>query len=400
MSKQLSLLPEITEDTEYHKSHLCSLMQYSLTSVEHKALTALLFIASVQSEKNPEKIIFTADLRDITSATGVTYRHKKVREIINKLADEKVVFNYIGKHGPRTLSMKCLAQTDIGENESDTVFSYQFPEAIRQELIKPQFYTSINMFAIKVISSKYTQAIYEFCKSYVGVGKTKPITIEELRGFWDIQDGEYPLFTDLERRVIKRVKDEINETKEIEITVEYEKIMAGKKVGAIQFFVYPKSKVINIAKSETDEQLDLLESLMPDFVRTEKNRLLLKKYLTEKGELYCVSNIQYTFLNLKKEKAYSAYLSKALDEDYGHEIRRRMELERELMQIRGGHPTIEDMDPRADRIYQEAFEQATDDKKGMIKHQLSNMRTSGKIKNNAPPAMQLRQAMQKLEIWL
>ena len=392
----------ITPDTEYRKSHLVSLMQYSLSLAEAKAVTGLMFIASKEYEKDPNRIVFTSNIKEVAKVTGVTYHHDALRNLLDGLRGKAVTLNYVGKHGEdRQRSMVIIAETDVAKRDG-LDFSYQFPETIRQQLLEPDYYTLIRMMTIPELSSKYSYAIYEYCKSYIGVGLTEVRSIEGWRGFLCLGD-EYPVFAELERNVFKKAKDEINGNPNIEIEIDYEKKREGKKIGALQFTVKMKSRQKPDEPSDAGARAATLASLLgllPEKAQTDKNRDVLGRYLDRTTIHYCVSNIQYTFETCKQDRAFSSYLSKALQDDWGHELRKRRETDEHYRSLKGGHSRVTDMDPAADRTYSEAYDMAAESRKKEILYELDRRVLSGSIRKTLPQATKIRQAMQYLEVWL
>lgn len=402
MADENPKLPLITSETEYRKSHLVSLMQYSLSLAEAKAVTGLMYLASRQYEKDPNRIIFSSNIKEVSKITGVTYHYETLRSVLAGLRGKQVTLNYISKQGQdRERTMSIIAETDIAKHEGMD-FTYQFPETIRQQLLEPDYFTLIRLMTIPEIGSKYTYAIYEYCKSYVGIGITEVRTIEGWHGFLCL-GNEYPVFAELERNVFKRAKDEINSNPNIEIKVDYKKIRDGKKIGAIQFSVALKARERSACANGTNpqpEDVTPVLALLPEKAQTDKNRDLLVRYLDKTTLSYCVANIQYTYENCKQEKAFSAYLAKALQDDWGHEIRKRREMDEQYRSLKGGHPRIADLDPVADKVYEQAFGMATKVRKQEIVSELERKVISGSIRRSLPMPTKIRQTMQHMEIWL
>lgn len=400
---QISLFPVVAHNTEYRKSHLVSLMQHSLSLTEAKCVTVLMYLAAKQYEKDPSQIMFYGDMRSLSLHSGITYRTEALRQVLGGLMGKVVVLNYIGKHGElREKKMAIIAETDVASVEGN-VFTYQFPETIRKALMEPDYYTLIRLIAIPEIASKYTYAIYEYCKSYVGIGKTEVRSIEGWREFLCV-GNDYPAFTELERNIFKRAEKEINTNNKIEIKVGYRKIKVGRTVTAIQFTVEMKTtppvKVKNVKTAGQEITVESLMGLLPNKLRTDKNCKIMSDYLMEKGAAFCIANIQYTYENCLQERSFSTYLVKALMDNWGHEVCKRIETDKMYRSVKGGRPRISDLDPIADRTYAETFEIASDTKKEEIQEELDRRLLSGSIRKILPIETKIRQAMQYQEIWL
>jgi hypothetical protein len=224
------------------------------------------------------------------------------------------------------------------------------------------------------------------------------MSVEDCKKFLGLTN-EYQVFSALERRVLIPACKEINESKTIEICVDFSKTRAGKKIGFIKFKV--RDKFADTEEDAGKKPLARLMSLLPDLNRTERNQAMLELYLAQHGEEYCIAAVQYVYCTCKSiDVSFSAYLNKALANNYAHEVGRRRKIERELRTLRGDNPTISDFDPSADQVYNSFFDQATEDKKAEILYELRIRTENGKIKEKVPRTMKIRQAMQYVGIWL
>ena len=188
----------------------------------------------------------------------------------------------------------------------DGVFEYSLPRMIRSALFEPDKYATIDLTIIKGLRSKYAIALYELAMDY----KKKEIpkmSIEDFRKLMGVEQDKYrKSFTDLERYVIKRAVDEINNNENIDFKIDYEKIWNGKKIAGIKFKIKRKKK----NKSKDDDK-DL-----KDFVDTLRNAYLGQSVfvgnldgeivdlaINREGHLYDAINLK----KFNKEAAFEIY---------------------------------------------------------------------------------------------
>jgi plasmid replication initiation protein len=183
-------------------------------------------------------------------------------------------------------------------------------------------YTRYEIENLLSLRSSYSARIYELMKmkEYRGF---RELTVDELREYCGIEEGEYKAFKDFEKRVLKVAKKEINEN--TDITISYEKVKSGRRIHRIEFTI----------KSKDDEKeiwIDYLEQSCNVKEFKEKAGLSNEKLnAAQVIELYGIACemldgveekdvFEYIRLNYLygKDKARNiyAYLKKALREDY------------------------------------------------------------------------------------
>ena len=381
---------------EFKKTALVSLMRYDFSLAEVKTVTVLMMIAAEQIKEEPDKRNFTATLKEISSTTKLKYRQDKMKEMIYGLQHKPVILNVIEKHGIPKIGMGSLISWAEFEEGKEASFDFSIPDRIRDQLHDPDYFTLIRMIAMQDITSKYTYALYEFCKSYYKLGQTKKLSILELRHFLGLDEGVYENFADLEKRVLLVAKQEMANSEKIEIEIDYVTEKVYRKASSIYFIVTEKSE--KKTRIEQNTVLARLMSLIPDYNKTEKTREIVRSWSIKKGEEYCIGNIEYSYATCKKERSFSIYLSKALTENWGADTLEKRKLMVESA-TQSGQPIRSSsyLNPTKDQEYVEKFESYDEKKQKSIRHEMDKRILAGHIKKFLPKNMQLRLAMEYLE---
>ncbi len=381
---------------EYKKTDLVSLMRYDFTLAEIKAVTVLMIIAAEQLKEDPERRKFTAMVKDVSVGTRLKYRSDKLRELIYGLQHKPVILNVIEKHGGPRVAMGSLVSWAEFEEGRNASFDFFFPDRLRDQLRDPDYFTLIKMIAMQSITSKHTYAIYEFCKSYYKLGQTKSLTVDELVFFLGMDEGSYKNFADLEKRVLLVAKQEMANSENIEIEIDYVAEKRNRKVHSIYFKVTEKKA--KLALIEQNTVVSRLLVIIPEYNQTEKTRDMLRTWSSRKGEEYCIGNIEYAFTTCKKERSFSIYLQKALVDNWGVENLEKRKSMREMASLSGKPLNSSNyFNPELDLEYQEKFQALEDKKQKAIRFELERRIMSGSIKKFLPKLMQVRLAMQFLE---
>jgi len=118
-----------------------------------------------------------------------------------------------------------------------------------------EFFSRIPIKYTYVLRSRYAIRLYELLKQYENTG-FRIDYVSDLREMLGVEDNEYKVFSDFEKRVIKPAVKEINEKTDLEVS--YIKKKTGRKITHIEFEI--KSKNVKIG-GNTKEVKSPSESL-------------------------------------------------------------------------------------------------------------------------------------------
>lgn len=185
-------------------------------------------------------------------------------------------------------------------NEKGKYISLTFhPELILDLLIFKSRYGEIQYDVSKSFKNTYSFRIYELLKNY-SYKKSRKIELNDFRhklGIYD--DSKYSSFAELKRNVIDPSIKAINETSDI--TVEFEPVRYGRKVGALNFNIeinnkenlliddddiLDKSHLQNVCeivgKELTSGQVNMITNEIIKVIREEKIDMTVYEYLESK----------------------------------------------------------------------------------------------------------------------
>lgn len=244
--------------------------------------------------------------------------HTSARKLMNKIltieTDETII----------TTALLSSVETPKGKG----VVKVTFHPSLKPYLIDVQNkFTQYQLKNVLRLVSPHSIRIYELLKQYEKI-KKRMFKIKEFKEFLGIENG-YDRFDNLERRILKTAKTEINE--KTDIFINYKKIKEGRKITKLEFTIQPKQT----GKDEEKELIDVLYSNeqiqelktkcgLPDETFNNTQMIELYEIACEKTVKYDLDPHTYIELNYKysigKAKHMYSYLKKALEEDYANAI--------------------------------------------------------------------------------
>ncbi len=167
--------------------------------------------------------------------------HQLIKNALETLAKTIIKWNLLDKDGVEEWGISSmLAHAHIREG----VCSYSYSIALREKLYNPDLYASINLDVQKRFASGYALAIYENCLRYRTIGVTGWISLEIWRELLGLEEDQYTLFKDFNKRVLKPAIQEINESSDILLDAEYKR--EKRYVTALKFKIYENSNQLTV----------------------------------------------------------------------------------------------------------------------------------------------------------
>lgn len=236
----------MTTELTVIKSNYVNEFRYTLNREEQKLL--LFVISQIKEDEGVYKNGFEIKLADLFKVLDLTKSGAKYRQI--KLMTKKILepavipdedgvmfimfftkFHYNFKKGSVTVKMN----PDLIDNFIN----------LKKQFVKYQLNNIMNL------KSLYSIRIYEILKQNV-FKKSVVFSVEKLRKMLNIEEHEYKVFSDFEKRVLLISLSEINKKTDIKFAIK--KIFVGKKIGEIEFEI-SENKLVNseIIDMETGE---------------------------------------------------------------------------------------------------------------------------------------------------
>lgn len=212
--------------------------RYNLTTQQQKLI--LFAISKIKKNDDPHQV-YDIPIDEVCSACGLeidaggTYYHR-IKQDLHRLTnrlwvqfDDKSEGTISWLSDAYIIPLSGTVQVRFHEK----LWPYLFD--LREK------YTQYHLSEVLVFKNKYAIRLFEIIRSYFtqqeldeGIEKSVIINVSELRDLLCVTG--YPSFGELERCVIKKALDEINQYSE-QMNVTYEKIKTGAKVDKIRFIV-------------------------------------------------------------------------------------------------------------------------------------------------------------------
>lgn len=139
-------------------------------------------------------------------------------------------------------------------------------------------YTEYELKQIKDLNSSYALRLFEILMQWFSVGKTPPITIENLRSRLGVEEHQYKTMGNFKNRVLDHAIKEINNN--TNITATYEQHKEGRSIVGFTFKFNIKAKQEMESKTDADT-LSMVTSLK----MTDNQRKAFASKLSEMSEL-------------------------------------------------------------------------------------------------------------------
>jgi len=302
---------------------------YKLTLQEQKLILTLARKIT-KEDNNFKKCVFTVEkLSDILGLEKKGY-YSELKEITKSLISRVI---QIEEHDG-LLQVSWLNSAKYYENKG--IVELSFSNDLKPYLLQlGEHFTKLEFKQLVNLSSVYAIRIYELCKQYEKI-KERTIEIEKLKIMLGIEKTEYKLYGDFKKRVLEIAKREINE--KTDINIDFEEIKTGRKVTSIKFLIEKQEEQVKqIETSETkekkySEEVESLFCMIKKIEQVECLKDLIKTALKSYNFEYIKSNIKYSNDNAKSN--YTAFLKKALKEDYAKIEREKKKKKAEMKRKR------------------------------------------------------------------
>jgi len=308
-------------------------MSNKMSAIQRKCYNAFLYTAKKQLEENPGRFEFEIDAKILLDFFKVGENYTYLKEKLEELQDIKVKYNILEKDKKQSWGVFNLI---AGIEYENSKFIFSFPHQVLKSLVNPNIYTYIDLVIIKDLKSKYSIALYELLKDYKEI-KEVIIEVSEFRELMGVKEKQYTMFSTFRDKVINRAISEINKSEKIDFKVEYELKKSGKKYSHIKFLIKKKTKKaknIQIEQAKDVVNNQKVELLLQDV--PEDYKLPVRKLLNKELNKYPLEYLQYQVKYANKQeniKNYTAYLQKAIKEDYA-DCKNRLKFEKKAQEER------------------------------------------------------------------
>ena len=292
--------------------------RYNLTLNEQRVI---LYSVSMLNREKEDFETVKIKINELTNLLDTTEkRYTEFRTIAENLIAKTL---YI-KKGNSELVTSWLSSMEYIKNEG--IIELEFSRKLIPYLLQlKEKFTRYELENILYFKNKHSIRVYELMKQYEKIGK-REINLEDLRKCLGILEDEYLRFSNLESRVLKTTKEEIN--RHTDINIDYEKIKTGRRITSILFKIESKDQNKEIYIDYLNEFYNIKEMKLKMGLQQENfstNQIMsVYEKAVEKAGNEDIDLFEYVRLNYNHIKANArnkfAYLLKALENDYASAI--------------------------------------------------------------------------------
>ena len=206
-------------------------------------------------------------IRELLGWSESTSSDSKLKDALHGLNQTAIKWNIFGKDKKKTWqSFPLLAGCEIPDNSG--ICNFEFSSFLEDRFLAmgEEAYVKIDLIISRKFQSKYALSIYCLALDYLmlDIGYSeKKFSLEEIKRYLGIKDGEYKLVGHFNDRVIKPVEDEINKTSDMNIEIkpfkEGNKIAGYKlcmslKQGRAKEYLDKKNKLKALTETNMNEK--------------------------------------------------------------------------------------------------------------------------------------------------
>ncbi|MCX5544680.1 replication initiation protein [Paraburkholderia sp. CNPSo 3076] len=261
---------------------------------------------AIEQNKDGERVWFEYPIGELISDVGLNTKNRDyVKSTINSLVGFVVNWDHLsGK--PEWNASGLVA----GAKLSGSLLRYQFSDNIREILMNPRIYASIDMRIAREFKRGHSLTLWENVVRYEGVGRTPRLNVGTLRDLLlgiDWKQGSYAQYKTFKSRVLLPALEEINRIADHQ--VDLEEFKTGRTIVEVQFTISRKRKT----DVRAEEDLDLLGAVTKYSIPLSEAR----KLLDENGADALRHAVNYTEQRLQKKNSQpienvGAYFRKTL----------------------------------------------------------------------------------------
>lgn len=157
----------------------------------------------------------------VTEAIGYQPKTKELEDDLEKIRIEPIFFNVLEKDGDKAKrGQGFISEWHVSSNRIGVVFPPALRNAVENLDKKDSIFHLLNWDIFNSFSGKYEAIIYKLCKDFVGIGRTKAMSVEQFRDYMGIAPDEYPDFKRLNQWCISGPIKRINESELSDISIE------------------------------------------------------------------------------------------------------------------------------------------------------------------------------------
>lgn len=253
----------LAEIEEVIKASPAIQIQSKITLLQRRAWNVLLANAY---DELPSRETHRVSVAELARSLGFnSHNEDYLKETLAALVDCTVEWNILGKDKKGEWGVASLLASAVIEKG---ICTYGFAPHLRLKLYNPRIYTKLNLRLQNQFASRYAMILWEVCFDYFNIarnqGETPFIPIETFKELIGLEKEEYPLFKELNRKIIKPSIKEINELTNFSVEVEQKRL--GRKIGELKFRISRLREIPTVRQPQESPSFDI-EDLPPIAVK-------------------------------------------------------------------------------------------------------------------------------------
>ena len=230
--------------------------KYKLTLQEKRLMC---WLASQVKQTDRDFKEHELSIKDFAALIDVKGDHlyKALDDITHKLMQKIITIRELKKKG----FAKAALLGGAKYYEGDGVIKLSFHPYLKPYMLQlRERFTKISLGDVMGLRSVHAIRIYELLKQYENIGG-REISINDLRAYCGIGEGQYKNINDFKRFLLKISKKEINA--KTDILIDYKEIKTSRKITAIQFIIKanPNHGISHFEKSQSEKATILEKEL-------------------------------------------------------------------------------------------------------------------------------------------
>lgn len=208
--------------------------RYKLTTQEFRIVSIIKSMVSQGDEDFKEYRINLKDIAKIIEVTGDSLI-PDLKKATNGLLRKPLVIY----HNGATIQMNWISS--YKHIKGNTFIQIRLDPELKPYLLQiKSHYTDFELKELLSLKSFYSYRIYELMKQYHPIIPKRSFDLEELKEILGCQDS-YPSYSNFRDKVLEPAVLEINNNKQLKISLGFEQDKVGKKVKGITFFIYERN---------------------------------------------------------------------------------------------------------------------------------------------------------------
>lgn len=212
-----------------------------------------IFVAIIYKIQGLKEVTF--DSKEIKRYSGSKERgNKRFDDTLKKLQKKNIILKT--EEGYQSIMPFPTLDFNIKEKKVKVKINEDILPLLND--LKKQF-TLYSIDEFVALESKYSKRMFQMLKQYEAIGK-RTFTIEFLK---TVLNTDYKRFYDLEKNVLKKVKDDIN--KRTSLKVDYIKNKEGRKIKSVEFSIRKKTSSCDKTEKKFETRKDLIKRSLVTF---------------------------------------------------------------------------------------------------------------------------------------